>query len=253
MNADEERSEPDEGPRVEIYPPTLHDPKGDAIAAFLFAGGWVGATVVGGLLASAAAGFLVAGGALLAGAGTIVYPWQRLRVHDLALRRRLARARRAASEAVPIAGAGEGFSHVRGRVHVLRAVNDPEGRPCAAYVRRARIRTGCTCTALCRVRYDALRTEWRCGRFAVVDDSGVAVVDGARVELWSREAGGPVARDGTLTLHHGDDVHLFGWAAKAEAQDASQFAPATYRDRALPLAFDGRTPGSAESPTLVLL
>jgi hypothetical protein len=244
----------DDGPQIDLYPPTLHDPDGDTVAAFMLAGGWVGGVVFGGLFASGTLGLVVGGAAALAGAGMIAFPWQRLRLRNRAVRRRVARARRAAASPTPVAKMSDERVQVRGRVHVLRGAR-LSGEPCAAYCASRPVRTRCTCTPLCTSTYDALEVRWECGRFAVVDDSGVAVVDGATLTTGGRPAidihprdDRPALEDEPLVLRHGDEVCVFGRAREMEASDASALSPSTYRDRRRPLVFqpDGE-------PVLILL
>ena len=219
--------------RVRLDPPTLHAPRGDVLAAVSLGGALVGFAAGSAVLPALG----IAAGALgvASAVGALAYPWQRRRLHDLALRRRIRRVQ----ERLPVAigDARPGTIRVRGRVHVLRGVPLLSSERVAAYVARRVVRARCTCTEQCYAHYSAIRTEWAAGRFAIADETGVAVIDGGVVDLWP--AGATLARDGQHALRHGDVVDVLGTADLVEAPDVGALTPGGYRTRRHPLGLTG--------------
>jgi hypothetical protein len=79
------------------------------------------------------------------------------------------------------------------------------------------------------------------GRFAIVDDSGVAVVDTADFDLSALER---VVLDQTVVaVRAGDIVDAVGRIHPIDAPEAAPLAPATYRDRAAPVGISGTRRG----------
>jgi len=102
----------------------------------------------------------------------------------------------------------EGMVRLRGRVHVLRGVQDPtDGELIAAVVYR-----------------DGSRV---CGRFEVVGDRMVGIVDDDMIELWDD-------LEWCIKLRDGDEVEVAG--DTKHASDSQE----GYRAAALRLMFDGR-------------
>jgi len=97
----------------------------------------------------------------------------------------------------------------------------------------------CTCSPRCTATNKPLRTRWATGRFAVVDGSGVAVIDGAPLDLWRKDREHP--EDGLLGLSHGDEVRVLGVAEPVEAPDVMTLGrgAAGYRDAPRVLGFAG--------------
>jgi hypothetical protein len=173
--------------------------------------------------------WLAIGLALLLGGGALVgFGLLRPRLVGRArVARRRARALGrlgALPRATPIAAGVDGTVRVRGRVKLLRAVRGPvDGAPLAAV---------------------ETHDEREGGRFAVVDETSVAVVDDDCFELWSTD----LARAGGR-LADGAAVEVLGRARWAPATDvAGLAADVHYRSGANALVFDG-TP---DEPIVIL-
>lgn len=173
----------------------------------------------------------------------------------LADRNRQSRAEERQREAGPVQsiGAASGRCHVRGRVHVLQPVElEPELRAGALLSRRRRgdsakvevVRDGRPVMTTVSRTYIEERTA--CGRFAVIDDTGVAIVDDDAFEVWS--LGPPLGStgDGMLAACDGDEVEILGPAEPGLAPEvrdipAKIVKEAGYRDAApRALLFDGK-------------
>jgi hypothetical protein len=162
-------------------------------------------------------------GALLAGGALIGYGLMRPRlVHRADVGRRRGRVVEKigrTKQSAPIARCEGGAVRVRGRVKVLRAVVAPEsGAPAAAF---------------------ETEDEREGGRYAIVDESGVAVVDDDCFELWTRDpGGGPGASGGVLS--DGAVVEILGTARRAPAPDVVGLSiDPHYRAVASALVFEG--------------
>ncbi len=107
----------------------------------------------------------------------------------------------------PIARSEPGLVHIRGRVRVLSSVTSASGEPLAAY-------SGAT------------------GHFAIVDESGTAIVDDDMVELWPADA----SKLGLVQLREGDEVEVIGTARREQTKDAPSGA---YRAAGEALVFEG--------------
>ncbi|HJL16482.1 MAG TPA: hypothetical protein RMH99_12545 [Sandaracinaceae bacterium LLY-WYZ-13_1] len=151
----------------------------------------------------------------------------------------LRRQLRAVGPPRPIGRSRSGRCRVRGRVKVLEPV-DLDGASCAAWwSRRVEVER----------RFDGLSRSGRpvhifeerqaCGRLAVVDETGLAIVDGARAGLWCESTFavfGP--RGGVLRVRDGDLVEVVGHARRAFVPDVGRLAPSGYRSAGSRLLFD---------------
>ncbi|MEZ4337214.1 MAG: hypothetical protein R3B82_11365, partial [Sandaracinaceae bacterium] len=191
---------------------------------------------------------LIAGGAsVAAGVGLLAYPYERRRLHDARQRWRAREAARQAKHPTPLSQVTSGRVAIEGRVQILEGVAGPDAdEPLAAWVERAWIRRSCACTPRCPATFWSLRTRWRTGRFAIVDDSGVAVVDGAALDLFITEQ--PLGEGRFVGLRHGDRVRAIGHADAIEAPDVANPAQGTYRHRGRPVGLFG----TDEAPILIL-
>lgn len=152
---------------------------------------------------------------------------------------RLRRELREAGPPVPIGLGRPGRLRIRGRVRVLEPV-DLGGVPCAAWwSRRVEVER----------RFDGLSRSGRpvhifeerqdCGRLAVVDETGAAIVAGTQAALWCEDASavfGP--QGGVLRVADGDMVEVVGDARLARIPDARKINPAGYREAASCPLFD---------------
>lgn len=132
-----------------------------------------------------------------------------------------------------------GRARIRGRVRVLEPV-DLGSTPCAAWwSRRVEVER----------RFDGLSRSGRpvhifeerqdCGRLAIVDETGAAIVAGPRATLWCEDAFalfGP--RGGLLRVADGDLVEVVGHARLARTPDARRLGRAGYREAGSCLLFD---------------
>ncbi len=119
-------------------------------------------------------------------------------------------AKRAASTLPWASDEGEGRVRIRGRIRVLRSVTDPLLKtPVAAAT--------------------DYRGERVCGRFEVVGDGVVGVVDDDLIELWDDWGW-------TVRLNDGDEVEVAGEAKRGPLDDGEE----GYRDTAMGMIFDGR-------------
>jgi len=131
---------------------------------------------------------------------------------------------------------------VRGRVRVLEAVSVQEDS-CAAWAQRDVLeRNMVTWTSGGSVpsKEQRLLETRAAGRFLVVDDSGVALLDDDAFVL----APLPVAKPGEMarvTVHDGDEVLVYGRARRDEADESSRaYASASaYRESGQVLRFEG--------------
>ncbi|MBX3274222.1 MAG: hypothetical protein KF729_28405 [Sandaracinaceae bacterium] len=147
--------------------------------------------------------------------------------------RRGARAALAAVRATPIAEARDGRARVSGRVSVLSPATD-EAADVAAALRRQRSTHTWTEEVSTRggirqvTRSETTITETaECGRFAVIDETGVAIVDDDAFRLWSRSGRGlPAARDGVLAARDGARVEIVGPARLGDAPEVTELSGA---------------------------
>ncbi|MBW2527058.1 MAG: hypothetical protein JRI23_22950 [Deltaproteobacteria bacterium] len=175
-------------------------------------------------------------------------------------RRRIERRKRAAGPIQPI-GSATGQCHVRGRAHVLRpADREP---PVAAGALLTRQRRGDSANVevikdgrpvMTTVSRHYMEERSACGRFAVIDDTGVAIVDDAAFEIWSLGISFAATDDVTVAVRDGDTVEVIGPAERGPAPDVRDIpghvpVDEGYRDRApRALLFDG----SAQNRVLIL-
>ena len=163
-------------------------------------------------------GVMAAGGASLLWG--VTQPNRVLRSGQARRRARATADLRRTTEVTPIGKAADGVVRVRGKVKVLRPVHAPKsGEPVAAY------------------ETDEDREG---GRFAIVDETGVAVIDDDCFELWSYDqAGNPGACGGQVT--DGVTLEAVGTAARRPAPDiAGLAADPHYRESAQALVFEGK-------------
>lgn len=171
--------------------------------------------------------------------------WRWIRSPNHRYRRRAKEAvQRAALE--PIARAADGICRIRGRVRVLRSAPGEDARVGAAF-RRVRsthsyveVRENRSVT----IRVTSMTDTAECGRFAVIDESGVAIVDDDAFMVWTLARRVPSERDAALLVEDGDVVEVVGPARRGHDEDAAGLhAPSgAYRDGppAHALIFDGR-------------
>lgn len=210
-----------------------------------------------GVASAASAAAPVAGPAIMVGTclamlgtavGLLSAPRLAFAVRVLVNRRRARRALRDSGSVGPIADAPDGLVRVRGTVRLLRTVTAPSGEAVAAYRWDVPDTLACGCRERCEHVLDYRRIESRAGRFAVVDSTGVAVVDDDFFVVCRSEPGRDPG-DGLL-LQDGDQVEVVGPAHRGDAPDVAPLMMAGYRDRASrALVFDGR----AESPVIALV
>jgi hypothetical protein len=140
------------------------------------------------------------------------------------------------------------IAHVRGRLKVTRAVRESPRGPVGAYLVITRHvishretfkdQDGNERSVVHSQRVQAV--DAACGRFAVIDDTGVAVVDDDAFDLW----GAAFVRDGdreVLEITNGMLVDVHGparFSDEPEAELADQ--PGAYRTRPRVLLFDAR-------------
>jgi len=134
-----------------------------------------------------------------------------------ALRRAAARERIAAVPSAPIAAAAGGRARIRGRVKILRPCEGPTFS--AAFQKEV--------------------GEQDCGRFAVVDGSGVAIVDDDVFEIWTKRTTEFAPDDAGGVVLDGAEVEVIGRAAVAEAADVATLGEGRYRESPQALVFDG--------------
>lgn len=161
-----------------------------------------------------------------------------------------ARAALASLPARPVAEATGGRCRVRGRVRVLRPAADEDASVGAAF-RRVKTSHSYKVQVYDRrghrdvTRVETVVTETaECGRFAVIDASGVAIVDDDAFRVWSRSGRGlPAFRDGAFLAREGEEVEIVGPARAGEAEEVRDLAPAGSGYREGPptaaLIFDG--------------
>ncbi len=186
-------------------------------------------------------------------AGDLAYDKGTLEAFVIALRGRWRRRRfgnfRRATALTTIAAARDGLCRVRGLAHVLRPASGPRGAHVGAFAAQ-RVSEMDAGLAPVSYRYGGesrlviVRVEltMRCGRFAVVDDSGVAIVDddcffvdyADGQPLEERGAGVAVVTDGA-------PVELLGPARWRPASDTKEIAlhRGGYRAAPAALVFDG--------------
>lgn len=151
-----------------------------------------------------------------------------------------------------IASQDAGVCRIRGRVRVLTAARDED--PSVGAVHR-RVRTkhsyrvevtettprGRSRTYMRNVVETAVTDTEECGRFAVIDDTGVAIVDDDAFRVWSLSRRLPSGRDGAFMAREGDVVEVIGPARREVVAEVFDLLP--------PAAGDYRA--SAPSPALV--
>lgn len=134
----------------------------------------------------------------------------------------------------------EGTCRIRGRVSVLRPTLGDYG----AYRRIHRERAlGLTDIGLLRtITNDRIYEELRhsCGRLAILDDSGVAIVDDDALRIVG-------AKGETVALIEGSEVEVAGRAKRSSSIDDRHGLPAGYREGESVLVFDG----DANQPVVV--
>lgn len=130
-----------------------------------------------------------------------------------------------AGDVVPIGAAAREIVRIRGRVHVIRA-SSTVAEAGADFPSPA---------------------ELDCGRFAIVDPTGVAVVDDDCFEIWSRTDGRPDHLGGRVL--HGMMVEVVGKARVEDAPDTGSIGESGYRESPKALVFDGRP----DAPVVVLV
>jgi hypothetical protein len=130
---------------------------------------------------------------------------------------------------------------------VLEAVETPSEKPCGAcFIRRVSITDPLPLAGNELFPYNPRRksvTEFsECGRFAVVDDSGVALVDDDCFEIWSLDTEHPrLFEDEILGAFDGAVVEVFGPATWINNHQLGLLAPTnSYRSSPRILAFNGR-------------
>lgn len=158
----------------------------------------------------------------------VTQPRRVLRAGQARRRVRAGAELRRTTAATPIGKAEDGRVRIRGKVKVLRPVHAPKtGEPVAAY---------------------ETDDEREGGRFAIVDETGVAVVDDDCFELWSpAPSGGPGACGGQIA--DGSMIEAVGSAARRPAPDiAGLSADPHYREAAQALVFEGKP----DAPVLLL-
>lgn len=171
---------------------------------------------------------MAAGGAsILVG---VTRPGRIIRARQSRSRARAAERLAQVRETTSIGKSEGGPVRVRGKVKVLRAVAAPKtGEPVAAF---------------------ETDDEREGGRFAVIDDTGVAIVDDDCFELWGRDpaSGAPKACGGRVA--DGATVEVVGTATRRPAADISGLvSDPHYREAAQALVFDGKP----DAPVLVLI
>ncbi len=134
-------------------------------------------------------------------------------------RRRLKKLLREAGDPVRLAVAPEGIGRVEGRVEILEGVSE-SGAPCAAFVRRSTTDRPCGCQPACNVEIRSVETRHGAGRFAIRDESGVAIVSGPWIRLLDYHGRqlDPMEA-GALLVREGDAVTVIGRAHHEHADD----------------------------------
>ena len=167
---------------------------------------------------------LIVGVAIMAAGGVslllgVTQPSRVLRANQARRRVRAVADLRRIQTVTPIGKAEDGLVRIRGKVKVLRPVRAPKtGEPVAAY---------------------ETEDEREGGRFAIVDETGVAVVDDDCFELWSWDGSAPGKSGGQII--DGSAIEAVGPAARRPAPDiAGLSADPHYREAAQALVFDGR-------------
>ncbi|MCC7536414.1 MAG: hypothetical protein IT379_09380 [Deltaproteobacteria bacterium] len=203
------------------------------------------ATLVGGPIVGIGACLAILGATLgVSSAGRLAW-----HVRVIRHRRAARRALETAGPVTPARDASDGHAHVRGTVRVLRTVTAPSGEAVAAYRWDVPSTLACGCSATCEHVLDYRRVEARCGRLAVVDATGVAVLDDDCFLMCSADP--TTDRGETLVVRHGDTLEVVGPARRGEAPDARSLAPgAGYRAASHDaLLFDGST----DTPVIALV
>lgn len=158
---------------------------------------------------------------------------------------RAKRAMRRAHDRTPETTIGTtkpGLCRIRGRARVLRSVTcDALGKEVGGFWARAMI-----AVRTFRIYQPADVTKspiydtWACGRIAVVDDTGVAIVSGDHVKLFRREGRAFMEPPFALAVTADAEVTVFGHAVRAPEADATMFAaPGSYRSAPEALVFEG--------------
>jgi hypothetical protein len=179
------------------------------------------------------------------------------RSHFRELRRRDRRVRRWQADAGPvraIADAQPGLCRLRGVARILRgAEHYPElGAYLAWSVGAMESRTVDAEGREMRTMTGTFSERAGCGRFAITDGSGVAIVDATTdFEIW-RMAGGFLEQrfSGALEVRDGSEVEIVAVGRRAPAaDDARELANAGYRERGQNLLLES-TP---DRPVLILV
>lgn len=156
------------------------------------------------------------------------------------------RARIASASPVAPIGQCNGLSHIRGRVHLIKPVQGPNGDPVAAYlVRRqkfilasVRDRRGQPLELTTTITVEETSAS---GTFLVKDDSGAALVDDDAFTV-SPLATGRAKWDQPLSLviKEGDEVEIIGPAERQPSSAVPELARASgYREASTLLVFNG--------------
>lgn len=168
---------------------------------------------------------------------------------------------------VPVAQAS-GYTHVRGRARLLSPVKDPFGESLGAFLARKSVGAGGrelvhrpevgvainvpgasyswsrpASYEMEHVHYGStIEESSRCGRFAVEDESGVAIVDEDAVEVWvTPRWDAPEERSFCVGVREGEVVEIMGPGAHRPAEDDEvRGRKSSYRTDARVFAFDGR-------------
>jgi len=169
-------------------------------------------------------------------------------------RKRVTALVEALGQAPPLSpiGDAEGRCRVKGRVHVLAFAAGADPNVAAKAVREVTsAKDGDLATAERNVEVTNLDEMRTCGRFAIVDDSGVAIVDPDDFEVISRESTGPFAPV-VITAEKDEQVEVIGTGRRVPAIQlgaaADLFGQAGYREAARKvLLFEG-----ADDPVLIV-
>jgi hypothetical protein len=160
------------------------------------------------------------------------------RRHDRELAARMRRAFERAGPESTIAEADD-RPRIRGRVTILQPVAGPDGDAAAFRARDVHDveetvrRSGGRPNAVTK-RY--VTERYRCGRFAVDDGTGWAIVDDEAFELW-RDGGMAFGADDALVVSEGDEVEVTGPAHRKQIAEYGETAG--YRGKEQALVFDG--------------
>ncbi len=138
-----------------------------------------------------------------------------------------------------------GLCRVTGRVRVLRhVVCDLLGTEVGAFWGRSMTLFRESVTLRSPLPDAAVRSPihdtWACGRLAVIDATGVAVVDAHHVSIWRHEGRELMRPPYVLSVSDGAKVTVVGRAERAPAGDVTEFVSArSYRSVPEALVFQG--------------